>query len=229
MTIGFNHLGRHGRLGNQMFQYAGLRGIAAHRGLDFMIPSSDFKDPYQDHQLFEAFKLKGLTNIGICAGPYVQEAHFHFDQNLYNNMPDGHNVFGYLQTTKYFNIIEKEIREDFEFKNKIMLPCEEMIGTIQDPIALHVRHGDYGCENHPICSKEYYDTALSKLLSKYINDVVIFLILSAVSILSGIIKVHLVRSYDGGLSVIITPSCHSINQTYHVLLYNQCRTIFLVQ
>ena len=38
-----------------------------------------------------------------------------------------------------------------------MLPCEEMIGTIQDPIALHVRHGDYGCENHPICSKEYYN------------------------------------------------------------------------
>ena len=41
MTIGFNHLGRHGRLGNQMFQYAGLRGIAANRGFDFMIPPSD--------------------------------------------------------------------------------------------------------------------------------------------------------------------------------------------
>ena len=38
MTIGFNHLGRHGRLGNQMFQYAGLRGIAAHKGYDFAIP-----------------------------------------------------------------------------------------------------------------------------------------------------------------------------------------------
>ena len=42
MTIGFNHLGRHGRLGNQMFQYAGLRGIAAHKGYDFAIPPSDF-------------------------------------------------------------------------------------------------------------------------------------------------------------------------------------------
>ena len=50
MTIGFNHLGRHGRLGNQMFQYAGLRGIAAHRGFDFMIPESNFKDEwYTDH------------------------------------------------------------------------------------------------------------------------------------------------------------------------------------
>ena len=86
MTIGFNHLGRHGRLGNQMFQYAGLRGIAAHRGFDFMIPESDFKDEWTDHQLFEAFKLKNLTNIGVCPGTYVQEAHFNFDQNLFNNM-----------------------------------------------------------------------------------------------------------------------------------------------
>ena len=79
MTIGFNHLGRHGRLGNQMFQYSGLRGIAAHRGFDFMIPDSDFKDEWTDHQLFEAFKLKGLTNIGMCPGTYVGEAHFHYD------------------------------------------------------------------------------------------------------------------------------------------------------
>ena len=50
MTIGFNHLGRHGRLGNQMFQYAGLRGIAAHKGYDFAIPPSDFNDEWNDHQ-----------------------------------------------------------------------------------------------------------------------------------------------------------------------------------
>ena len=138
MTIGFNHLGRHGRLGNQMFQYAGLRGIAAHRGFDFMIPESDFNDEWNDHQLFEAFKLKGLTTIGVCPGPYVQEAHFHFDQNLYDNMPDGHNVYAYLQSTKYFDIIEKEIREDFEFKNEIKAPCEDMISTVQDLSLIHI-------------------------------------------------------------------------------------------
>ena len=62
---------------------------------------------------------------------YVQEAHFHFDQNLYDNMPDGHNVYAYLQSTKYFDIIEKEIREDFEFKNQIKAPCDEMMETVQ--------------------------------------------------------------------------------------------------
>ena len=31
--LSFNKLGKSGRLGNQMFQYAALRGIAANRGL----------------------------------------------------------------------------------------------------------------------------------------------------------------------------------------------------
>jgi len=161
--IGFNHLGRHGRLGNQMFQYAGLRGIAAKHGYEFCIPPSDFQDQWMDHQLFEAFKLTGLTNIAVCPGPYVQEEHFHFDQNLFDKMPDGHNVYGYLQSEKWFKHIESEIREDFEFKNNIKEPCQKMIGSVDRPIALHVRRGDYitNCDNHPPCSKDYYDRALS--------------------------------------------------------------------
>ena len=42
--LAYNHLGLLGRLGNQMFQYAALRGIAARRGYDFGIPPSDFKN-----------------------------------------------------------------------------------------------------------------------------------------------------------------------------------------
>jgi|TARA_B100000035_G_scaffold53329_1_gene41810 hypothetical protein len=161
--IGFNHLGRHGRLGNQMFQYAGLRGIAAHKGYDFCIPPSKFEDEWHDHQLFECFKLVGLTNIAVCPGPYVQEAHFHFDKNLFDNTPDGHNVYGYLQSEKWFKHIESEIRQDFEFKNDIHDPCVEMISSVDRPIALHVRRGDYltNCDNHPPCTKEYYDACLS--------------------------------------------------------------------
>ena len=41
MTIGMNNLGRNGRLGNQMFQYAALVGIAKQCGYDFRIP--DYK------------------------------------------------------------------------------------------------------------------------------------------------------------------------------------------
>ena len=41
MTISYNRLGSNGRLGNQMFQYASLRGIAAYNGYHWQIPSDD--------------------------------------------------------------------------------------------------------------------------------------------------------------------------------------------
>ena len=45
MAISYNQLGSNGRLGNQMFQYAGLRGIAANRGLS-LIHISEPTRPY---------------------------------------------------------------------------------------------------------------------------------------------------------------------------------------
>ena len=49
MTIGMNNLGRNGRLGNQMFQYSALVGIAKQCGYDFRIP--DHSDaPYFDYK-----------------------------------------------------------------------------------------------------------------------------------------------------------------------------------
>ena len=39
--LGYNYLGKLGQLGNQMFQYAALRGIAANKGYEFCIPDHD--------------------------------------------------------------------------------------------------------------------------------------------------------------------------------------------
>jgi hypothetical protein len=45
--ITFNWLGRYGRLGNQMFQYATLYSIAKTRGYEFGIPYQiKTKNPY---------------------------------------------------------------------------------------------------------------------------------------------------------------------------------------
>ena len=41
--LGFNHLGGLGRLGNQMFEYAALRGIAAEHNYDICIPPAGHK------------------------------------------------------------------------------------------------------------------------------------------------------------------------------------------
>ena len=41
--LAFNQIGNLGRLGNQMFQYAAVRGIAAMRGYEFGIPPFESK------------------------------------------------------------------------------------------------------------------------------------------------------------------------------------------
>jgi hypothetical protein len=164
--IGFNNLGRMGRLANQMFQYASLKGIARHRGYDFMISyHHDFMDDGIGNmlrtELFDSFDLDVRT--GIYEAPTIAERQFNFDQELFDKCPDNVVLQGYFQTEKYFKHIEDEIRKDFTFKDAILNPCKEMIWQLDFPIALHVRRTDYviNSANHPPCTLEYYENALN--------------------------------------------------------------------
>ena len=173
--IGFNHLGQHGRLGNQMFQYAALRGIAAARGYDFAIPQSNFEDEWKDHQLFETFKMPHSKTRGYQLQPqYYQEKQFHYDQTYVDNCPDQVCLFGYFQTERYFEHIADSIREDFTFKDYIVETCQGFIDQVNNPIALHVRRTDYvtKSKDHPPCGLEYYQKALTQF--KNTRNVIVF-------------------------------------------------------
>lgn len=84
MTVAFNHLGKLGQLGNQMFQYAAAKGIASKVGASFMIPNHQeiFDDGIGNRYtilLFDAFKLTSATNLGtLQTEKYVQEQTFEF-------------------------------------------------------------------------------------------------------------------------------------------------------
>lgn len=167
MTLAFNHLGVLGRLGNQMFQYAALRGIAANRGYDFAIPPSEFEDEWRNHQLFDVFELPHLDRKNVryldCGhAPIVTEHTFEFDPLIFNQCPNECSLWGFYQTEKYFKHIENSIREDFTFKNEILEPCFEFISETDNPISLHVRRTDYidNKANHYNLGLDYYETAL---------------------------------------------------------------------
>ncbi len=142
--LAFNYLGQLGRLGNQMFQYASLRGIAARRGYDFGIPPSSFSNPWMEHQLFRVFELVNLkrSNIRILDNgfaPIAKEDTFHFNELLFNQCPNDISLFGFFQTEKYFAHIESSIREDFTFGEHILNPCREMMSDVDNAISVHVR------------------------------------------------------------------------------------------
>jgi len=164
LTISYNRLGSNGRLGNQMFQYASLRGIAAYNGYDWMIPPDD-TNHRDNYGLFETFEMVHCKpeNFGITNFPNVGESTHAFDDKLYYTK-DNVNIDAYLQCEDYFLHIVDNIHEDFTFRSDYLDPCNELVNSFDcDPIFIHVRQADnIGREEfHPILPISYYEEALT--------------------------------------------------------------------
>ena len=171
--IGHNHLGKNGRFGNQMFQYAATRGIAAKHGYDWCIPDGpksdeEFNDEENQHKLFMAFKMGGVKTVNMHPAPYKEEGSFTFDQDLFDNCEDNVNLYGYFQCEKYFKHIEDEIRKDFEWRDDVKKLCQGLFDSIGGKaISLHIRRTDHLVKPtyHPVLPLSYYEEALSKFPS----------------------------------------------------------------
>jgi|TARA_Y100000994_G_C15690663_1_gene441420 hypothetical protein len=176
MTLAFNNIGSLGRLGNQMFEYAALRGIAARHGYEWCIPPPDRKG-IENYSLHECFKLSPDRREGIMEPcQYAQEPYFHFCQELFDTCPDNVSLHGFFQSWRYFDNVKDEIRKDYTFHEGILEPCKEMMEELegQEPIMLHVRRGDPNLTDprgfkwsytqcgsmHPVQPIEYYEKAL---------------------------------------------------------------------
>lgn len=178
--IGFNHLGVLGQLGNQMFQYAAAKGISRKIGTTFTIPNHrnvvvDALNNQLRIELFDCFKIRP-DNTGILnTNNYAQEKKFDFDESFFElNSEEDISLVGYFQTEKYFSHIGDEIRSDFSFLDEIVEDCKEYLEFFDNPIALHIRRGDYltNSQNHNNLGLDYYETALSKFSND--RQVIIF-------------------------------------------------------
>ena len=149
--LSINRLGNLGRLANQMFQYASIKGIASHRGYGFSIPPKDAFGAQDelvsqsDVTIYDVFENVGNNIIGFQKNQTLWERIHHFDEELFVNCPDNVDLVGYFQTEKYFKHIEDEIREDFTFSKEITAMCKELYNSIigGESISLHIRRGDY--------------------------------------------------------------------------------------
>jgi hypothetical protein len=176
--LAFNELGNNGRLGNQMFQYAALRGIAAKRGYDWCIPPFNTRR-IDNYSLVNCFTLGSMTPnnqfiLDRGFAPTVMERYFHFDKELLELCPNEVSIHGFFQTEKYFKHIEDQIRSDFTFYESITKNVSEFISKLKDPIFLHVRRGDPNLtdargfkwsytqcsDQHPPQPLEYYEESL---------------------------------------------------------------------
>jgi hypothetical protein len=148
-------LGKHGRLGNQIFQYAFLFGLSDLKKYDFCIPpETDLQKCFDLNCKIQPFSLsKGFV-----------EKQFHYDQS-FDSYTDNTNYTGYFQTEKYFYHCKEKLINSLRFReeHKKVIPfCES-----KDLVSIHIRRGDYvGNKHHPLISMDYINQAKSKFEGK---------------------------------------------------------------
>ncbi len=178
--ISFNNIGNLGRLANQMFQYASLKGIARNRGYDFSIPPQQVFGQHDtlvrssELNIYNVFDNIKNNNIQVARNPILQERMHEFDEELFRSCPDNVDFFGYYQSPKYFEHIKDEIKNDFKFSDEVESICNEMYESIngKEIVSLHIRRTDYIVNNnHPLQPISYYEKAL-KLFDKNVQILV---------------------------------------------------------
>jgi hypothetical protein len=160
-------IGTNGRLGNQMFQFAALLGAAKATGKEIH---------FSPGRLYEAFKMTGIVNKPSPNPLYIyREKNFSFCKEI-NNIPDDTEIFGYFQSSKYWNHIENEIINAFDFKDENISSIDpSLVNSARESTSLHIRRTDYLTSNgfHPIIGIDYIinslDVISSKLEKKYLN------------------------------------------------------------
>ena len=163
MTISFNNLGNYGHIGNQMFQYASLKGISKSNNTNFIIPPKENFGKYYKliSNIDDCFELeceRRITNFTPCI-----EKSFSFDRELMTSVNTDVDLQGYFQSEKYFLDIKEDIKKDFTFKQDILNPSLDFVSQYDELICLHIRRGDYvDNPNYPLPSLDsYYKVALS--------------------------------------------------------------------
>ena len=174
--IGFNELGRKGNLGNQMFQFAALMGIARHHDYDFMVPPVD-STRIHGYDLFKYFAMEsvGPSNIGYvpfrthftAIRHWPNSGEHVFSKKFVDTFPDHRNLNGFFQSESYFYHVRDEVVANFRFhsEHELQLELETGLLTLGPFIAIHIRRGDYlkRPDIHRALDVDYYQAALDML------------------------------------------------------------------
>jgi len=173
----------HGRLGNQMFQYAAARGLAARLGVPVALDRRGairrgegvltrvFDLPLAEPDRLPPDRKEAPLAYGLWR-LFGRNPRFRRERGLgynsgFESWGDDSYLHGYWQSERYFAHVADTIRRDFAFPAFSNAQNEEMAAQIGDSLAisLHVRRGDYlTLGAHAVCDEAYYAAALERVL-----------------------------------------------------------------
>jgi len=180
----------HGRTGNQMFQWAAARGLAALRGTGvaiddrlalargersitrlFDLPSEDaLPPPGRDRPLAHALWRYFGTDPS-----YRRERKLGYDP-AFESFPANAYLHGYWQSERYFAHCADAIRADFVFPPATGRNADLTAEIAAAPsVSVHLRRGDYvGHAAHAVCDQAYYDAACAAVAERLPGDPVFY-------------------------------------------------------
>jgi hypothetical protein len=166
--ITFSLFGKHGRLGNQLFQYAAMIGFSKRYNTEMCLPSWPI----------DCFETEPLIRVSHVPKKKINEPEFHytpdfFDQFDYNDKNHEMDFLGYFQTEKYFSHCADEVKKAMRFKPWFKSKIREKYKDYfeKEIIAVCVRRGDYvDNPNYALLPITYYLAALEKHFPKHANS-----------------------------------------------------------
>lgn len=180
----------HGRLGNMMFAYASLVGIARKNGRTPVLPVNHFLwSLFYVRAAASPKRLLGVTKLSESrAGAYDRK----FELLQSNN--ELVELVGYFQSWKYFMNVEKEIRAEFTFRRHVKADVDKFLQkTISENygpsvqrrdvvlIGVHVRVGDMISDTnvqrgYSVATPDYLTAAMGWFQSRFPHDQLLYIL-----------------------------------------------------
>lgn len=184
-------VGLSGGLGNQMFQYAAGRSLAARFGVPLALDLSWFGGRSDRRFALHPFKIKALERYQFpwlmprgqallsrfsrrwlprLMGVTVwREPHFHYSSD-FASLSKPVYLEGYWQSYRYFQEIRPLLMQEFALREALPSACTLLLAEINDSdsICVHFRRGDYlsnpvAASYHGICQIDYYLAGIREL------------------------------------------------------------------
>lgn len=154
MIATFNMLGRYGRLCNQMYQIAGVIGVARKNGCDFAFPYWKNYDHLERFGSSEDIDIQRhfVNPLPLYDGPTLPDHPVPWGYSEVK-LKESVSLSGHFQSEKFFDHALDEVKWYFSMKDEY---------PQSDHIAIHVRRGDYDDAYHPRVPESYYRKAMSR-------------------------------------------------------------------
>lgn len=165
--ITFLKLGKYGRFGNQLFQYAALRSLGLKNNCEIGLPYLDNVSHHNQNNLLNNLSIPDKFFGKTKFYHYFTQKKFVLNDSIaisekFYDLKDGTDIQGYFQSIYYFKDCVDIIKKELTPKEKYISEANDKINKIKDKypnyeiVSLHLRRGDITDVRELMHSTDYY-------------------------------------------------------------------------